>query len=163
MKKEAVSNELKILLTELFNIKELNDFYLVGGTNLALKYQHRISTDLDFMLDYKEDFSFESLSVILKSIFNEKIKVYSITKDSLRTKIDDIKVDFLNWSWIKKRINDIETFQQNWKLVSDLDVGAMKIQAIINRGTKKDFIDIALLIEKYGLNKRIFFQADLRI
>jgi hypothetical protein len=35
------------VLKKLMAIPELKDFYLVGGTNLSLRYGHRISVDLD--------------------------------------------------------------------------------------------------------------------
>lgn len=35
------------ILEKLMELSSLRDFYLVGGTALALKYGHRLSVDLD--------------------------------------------------------------------------------------------------------------------
>ena len=39
------------VLNELMHFPELNQFSLVGGTALSLKYGHRISNDLDLFSD----------------------------------------------------------------------------------------------------------------
>ncbi|MCF0056937.1 nucleotidyl transferase AbiEii/AbiGii toxin family protein [Dyadobacter sp. CY356] len=44
---ETVDARTLSILRRLMVIPELNSFYLVGGTALALKYGHRISVDLD--------------------------------------------------------------------------------------------------------------------
>ena len=51
----AVSPEALELLKDVQGLSILNDFYLVGGTALALRYGHRISVDLDFFTDKEFD------------------------------------------------------------------------------------------------------------
>ena len=45
------------ILRRLCQIEELKRFYLVGGTNLSLRYGHRISVDIDFFstIDFVND------------------------------------------------------------------------------------------------------------
>ena len=70
--------------------------------------------------------------------------------------IDSIKVDFLQWATIKNSIIEPEIFEKsNWNLANTIDVAAMKISAIINRGTIKDFYDMALLLHHFSLNEII--------
>lgn len=45
--KEPVTLSTLKIIQQLFNITELNDFNLVGGTALALQIGHRISVDID--------------------------------------------------------------------------------------------------------------------
>ena len=47
---EAVSNSLMELLRQLMAAEQLQKFYLVGGTALALYYGHRKSIDLDLFI-----------------------------------------------------------------------------------------------------------------
>jgi hypothetical protein len=61
-----------VLLKELLGISELKDFYLVGGTNLSLRYGHRISIDLDLFSNI--DFSPNEISeVLFKKYRNHEI------------------------------------------------------------------------------------------
>ena len=62
--------------------------------------------------------------------------------------IDGVKVDFVNYNypWLNEPI-----IEEGIQLASIEDIAAMKINAIINRGTKKDFIDIDFLLERYSL------------
>jgi hypothetical protein len=48
---QAVGPELWQLLNRLMAEAELSDFYLVGGTALALHYGHRISVDIDLFTE----------------------------------------------------------------------------------------------------------------
>ena len=47
---KSVSKELKSVFVFLMNEPLLKDFHLGGGTNLAIKYNHRVSTDIDLFL-----------------------------------------------------------------------------------------------------------------
>lgn len=47
MYNESVSQELYDTMQELMREPLLKDFYLGGGTSLAIKYNYRISTDID--------------------------------------------------------------------------------------------------------------------
>ncbi len=155
---EAVSIELKKVLTKLFEIEELTKkFYLAGGTNLALKYNHRISTDIDLFINYNENINFEDKIVpILEQKFKNRLQLIALNKNTLRTTIDTIKVDFLSWSSIKQQLKPFEIIENtNWILAADIDVAAMKLNAIINRGTKKDFFDIAFLLQKFTIEELI--------
>ncbi|SIT18147.1 hypothetical protein SAMN05421761_1335 [Belliella pelovolcani] len=42
----GVSNELLACIHELMKQDTLRDFSLGGGTSLAIKYNHRVSTDI---------------------------------------------------------------------------------------------------------------------
>ena len=44
---KAVGKSQIELLKKLMSLEELSEYCLVGGTNLALRYEHRISIDLD--------------------------------------------------------------------------------------------------------------------
>jgi hypothetical protein len=45
----AVSPILKQTILELQNLSSISQFSLGGGTNLALRYNHRVSIDIDFI------------------------------------------------------------------------------------------------------------------
>ncbi len=46
-----------------------------------------------------------------------------------------------------------EITDEGIRLISDLDIGSLKLLAAANRGEQKDFYDLFLLTEKHGLEK----------
>lgn len=139
------------LLRSIQDLPCAQDTRLVGGTALALQYGHRQSVDLDFFGTLPEDIEqmedelrgIGQLS-ILKS--TENIRIYSV---------DDVKVDFVNYSrypWIDDAI-----IGEGLRLASPKDIAAMKVNAVEGRGTKKDFIDIYALLQRYSLKELLDF------
>lgn len=46
-----ISNELEKTIKELQQLNSLSNFYLAGGTNLAIRYSHRESVDIDLFCE----------------------------------------------------------------------------------------------------------------
>lgn len=133
------------VLKKLMQVPEMNDFYLVGGTALALYYGHRLSVDID--LFSTTAFTNESLILPLEQHFSGF--TYKNTKNpvGLFGAIDGVKVDLVkhhHHPWIT------EPFIENGIRMAGIpDIMAMKIAAIMKRGVKKDFWDIAELLQHY--------------
>jgi len=143
--KETVSSEMWQLLQTLMKDDMLKDFYLVGGTALSLQIGHRLSIDIDLFSTkgFNEHIMLKHLAdqypVIIREIFDNTILL----------DIDKIKVDILahQYPWQKP----IET-KEAIRLASLQDIGAMKLHAIFQSGTRiKDFIDMHFLLEHYPL------------
>lgn len=133
------------LLKSLASQPELAQTRLVGGTALALQYGHRQSIDLDFFGLLPDDK--EELVEMTKRVGN--VLVTNRSKMILQTVINQIKVDFVDYSrykWIDEPI-----MGDGFVLASDKDIAAMKVNAIIGRGTRKDFIDLYVLLQHYSL------------
>ena len=139
------------LLKRLSSQPELQETRLVGGTALALLYGHRQSVDLDFFGRLPED-----KEMLLELIHNiGKVTVLNQSKAILQTVINDVKVDFVDYSrypWIDEPIKG-----DGFALASDKDIAAMKVNAIIGRGTRKDFIDLFVLLQHYSLAEILDF------
>lgn len=149
----AVSPEALELLREVQGLPILNDFYLVGGTALALRYGHRISVDLDFFTD--KEFDTSSLIDTLKEKFT--IRVLSQARNSLTLDLSSVKTDFIrhNYPLLKPVVKKDEI-----KMVSVEDIAAMKLNSTINRGSKKDFYDIYELLNHFTLQELISFYTS---
>lgn len=139
----TITDHTLALLKSIQSIPELAELRLVGGTALALQIGHRMSIDLDLFGKWNYDDSLEPLlsrcgEVILNN-YQRKMQFFTI---------NGIKTDFVEYDfpWIGQDI-----IQDGIRLASIEDIGAMKINAIINRGTKKDFIDLAFLLRDYNL------------
>lgn len=138
------------LLRALMQEAALSELRLVGGTALALQYGHRSSIDLDLFGKIDID-GYELQSILSKY---GVLKVENETKIIHQYYIDNIKVDVVNYpfEWISPIIEE-----DGIRLASPVDIAAMKVNAIEGRGTKKDFIDMYMLLQHYSLKEIIAF------
>ncbi len=139
------------LLKQLASQPELSQTRLVGGTALALQYGHRQSIDLDFFGVLPEDK--EELLEMMSRVGN--MIVTNRTKMIVQAVINQVKVDFVDYSrypWIDEPVQG-----DGFVLASDKDIAAMKVNAIIGRGTRKDFIDLFVLLQHYSLTEIMAF------
>ncbi len=146
--REAVKSELFGLLIELFNDEYFNDYFLVGGTALALKYGHRVSVDIDLFTRKEIDID----ELLQRTHDFGTIEVTGSNKGGLNVLIDGIKVDFVRHDY--PLIMPVEAYN-DFRLLSNIDIAAMKIGAIISRRSKKDFIDFYRLSKDFSLKQMI--------
>lgn len=133
------------LLKKLAAEPEMAQMRLVGGTSLALQYGHRQSVDLDFFS--AEPFDQDEIIALLNR--TGECRIINRSKTIIQVDLQGVKVDVVNYSlypWIDEPIRE-----DGIVLASDKDIAAMKINAIIGRGTKKDFIDLYVLLQHYSL------------
>lgn len=139
------------LLKNLASQPELAQTRLVGGTALALQYGHRQSIDLDFFGALPEDK--DELVEMTRRVGN--VLVTNRSKMIVQTVVNQVKVDFVDYSryaWIDNPVQG-----DGFLLASDKDIAAMKVNAIIGRGTRKDFIDLYVLLQHYSLTEILEF------
>jgi len=130
-------------------IPSLKPFSLVGGTALSLRYGHRSSEDLD--LFYHEKFDQPGIVNDLESAFKQRF-VYKQehTTFGIFCFIDEIKVDIVHYPHAPIAPVEIE---RGIRFYSNADIAAMKIQAILGRGKKKDFWDLYELLQHFPLQQ----------
>ena len=141
------------LLRKLQSIPALCKTSLVGGTALALQIGHRKSIDLDFF--GKIEVEKDELVIAL-----EQIGALTVLKESPRILIyllNNVKIDIVDYqySWV-----DDVVVKQGIRMASLKDIAAMKVTAIIGRGTKKDFVDIAFLLRYFSMNDILDFYSQ---
>ncbi len=142
----VVPNTLE-LLKKIAAMPSVKGMRLVGGTSLALQLGHRQSIDLDFFSDNTIDQ--ESLLSELRTIGD--ITVLNRTKSILQLTINNIKVDFVQYNYYKWI--DSPVIEEGIIFASPKDIAAMKINAVMGRGSKKDFIDIYILLQHFTLKE----------
>lgn len=145
---QTVSPKLLEILNAMMNNPYFGEFYLVGGTSLALQIGHRESIDID-LFGHKELEELE-LSDFLSDL--GKVQILKKSKNILIYTIDGIKVDLVNYRypWLYPSLN-----LENLRMADQRDIAAMKLNAISGRGSKKDFIDLYFLLTKYSLSEMI--------
>ncbi|MCY7422803.1 MAG: nucleotidyl transferase AbiEii/AbiGii toxin family protein [Chitinophagaceae bacterium] len=144
------------ILKKMMLIPELQDFSLVGGTALALYFGHRLSIDLD--LFSTTEFKNETIVAPLSKNFTGFTYRNTNNPIGLFGYIDDVKVDFVKHHYhpLIERVQEIDGV----RMFSVPDLMAMKIAAIMKRGVKKDFWDIAELLKQYTVEDFIKFYTQ---
>ncbi len=146
----AVQPELATLLKRLMGLDCLKDFYLVGGTALALRLGHRISVDID--LFSSDGFDAKDLSAQL--IDTVGMKQAESLRNTVRGNVDGIKMEYIAHQY--PLLEAVETIE-GIRLASLKDLAAFKGNAIANRGAKKDFWDVHALLKHYSREELIKF------
>ena len=138
------------LLKRLQEIPLLSKTRIVGGTSLALQLGHRKSIDIDLFgeIECERYELVDSLSEL------GKLTIIKESKNIHVYQLNGVKLDIVNYKypWIKPMI-----VEDDLRLADMVDIAAMKITAIIGRGTKKDFIDLAFLLDAFSLDKILDF------
>jgi hypothetical protein len=143
---EVLSFLQKKILQRLGPILTQQHFYLVGGTTIAINLGHRHSVDLDW-------FTGESIAdpmILAQNIRDHGFPFITgqIEQGTLHGTISGVRVSFLEYKYplIKPHI----TWQKfACQLASLEDLASMKLSALTQRGSKKDFVDIYALGLKY--------------
>jgi hypothetical protein len=150
----------KVLL-DFCQFPELSSFSLVGGTALSLQIGHRKSDDLDFFTDRSFDIV-ELKNAILN--YNLKVVFLKETRQGIsfslplpNTADDTRKLDIYNWAvkFIRPAIQ-----KDGVRLASLEDIAAFKFDAICHRKEKKDYVDIAVLLERFSFGQMLDFYKE---
>lgn len=139
--KETVHERTLDLIHRLMDDENLKDFYLVGGTALALRLGHRMSVDIDLFTTLEFDGTqtakhlADNYNAVFKSYRNNYITGY----------IEGIQFDMLihQYPHVMPLANT-----EGIRLSSLEDIAAMKINAIAGNGSRiKDFVDIHYMLK----------------
>lgn len=126
-------------------------FYLAGGTGLALHFGHRFSVDLDFFTDDESALEFDERSAF-RSILDDPTLEITYDKDSTFVAVwRGVGVSFF-------RLNAYPLVRPTFslshvRLASVEEIGAMKLAAIMNRGTRKDMVDLYFILQAASLDE----------
>jgi hypothetical protein len=127
----------------------IQDFYLAGGTGLALHFGHRISVDLDFFSENSQAVDQQQRSR-LHTTFDEPSLEITYDKDSTFVALwRGVGVSFFRLHAYPLASPTYEL--NNIRLASVEEIGAMKLAAIINRGTRKDMVDMYFILQQISL------------
>lgn len=126
------------LLKKVIQKVSLQNYYLAGGTALALQTGIRESFDFDFFV--QDEFDETALVEELSEIGELEITV--IRKGTLHLILNNIQFTFLYFpnKMIENKVATDEI--KGLYLANIFDIAMMKLIAISQRGTKKDFFDL---------------------
>ena len=158
---ETVKPYLKEILDMLMAEELFNPFRLVGGTNLSLRFGHRISEDIDLFTDVEYgSLNYRNFESYLRARFPyyESTDTTSVVGNGRSYYIglsadNYIKLDLM---YTDSFINEIEIID-NIRMASLSDIIAMKMNVVSRGGRKKDFWDLHLLLARFPLSEMFVF------
>ncbi len=119
-----------------------SQWYLAGGTALALQVGHRVSVDLDFFTE-EQDFSVEEIERLLLASGDWTTTL--IEQGTLYGLFEGAKVSFIAYPFFRPSASGLRCGSVT--ILSPEDIAAMKIVAVSQRGKKRDFVDLYWLAQ----------------
>jgi len=149
---DALSGQSAALLAKLSEAKWSSDLYLAGSAALALYLGHRPVHDLDLMSQFLR----------LRAIERRDLLQDLLELDA-DTRVETARDGFLyvrlaggvglRLYYYPYPLVDPESRYGGVAVASPVDLGLMKLGAIISRGTRRDFIDLYLLCQELPLSQ----------
>jgi len=143
---DVLSKELQTVLREISPFMSERSIYLGGGTALAVYLGHRVSVDLDWFtekplrdpLDFAQEFKDNGIPFVISQV----------DRGTLHGSVHGINVSVLEYRYpLLVPVTHWPEFQ--CLLASPDDITCMKLSAIAQRGSKKDFIDLYAIVKTY--------------
>ena len=128
----------------------IGDFYLAGGTALALQIGHRISTDLDWFSTQQHLLPPAREEICLALSASGQFEFASEQDGMLFTRLFGTDVSFI---YQHHPLLEPTIEYRGVQLASPADIGLMKLAAINSRGTRRDFVDVYCLQEVVTLER----------
>lgn len=156
---KTINDFLKMVLYKTQTMSEFDGFVLGGGTNLALRFDHRESIDIDLFTNklITQEIQ-EKLENAIKETFKEyfpsfKTNDYSYVQSLVFRayliqgqniyKPNIVKFDFIHNTPFIYPVENIKGV----KMLSAKEIALMKIDSIMDRGTSKDTYDLNYLTD----------------
>ena len=168
---DSLSVEATALISRLADFTWATDAYLAGSAALALYLGHRSVRDLDLMSPVLRLRSVDRRDLLQELLgMDPACRVETARDGFLYTRMaGDVGLKLFYYPY---PLVDSETDYRGLSVASPVDLGLMKLGAIISRGTRRDFIDLYLLCReipltdlldasaaKYGHVRDFFLQA----
>jgi hypothetical protein len=156
---EALTSATQDTFHVINELELIKDFYLAGGTGLALHFGHRFSVDLDFFSD--------DVSAVGP---DQRAALRAILDDpSLQITYDKDATFVVTWHGVGISFFRLDLYRlvrptflvDKVNLASVEEIGAMKLAAIINRGTRKDMVDLYFILRQVSLDS-LFQVASIK-
>ncbi len=128
----------------------VRDFYLAGGTALALQIGHRISTDLDWFSAEQRLLAPQRETICLSLERSGQFEVASEQDGMLFTHLFGTDVSFI---YQHHPLLEPTVEYEGISLASPADIGLTKLAAVNSRGTRRDFVDLYSLRDLVPLDQ----------
>lgn len=125
----------------------LSEFYLAGGTGLALQLGHRKSFDLDFFLKPGHDMPW---TIIESSLLSDPaVRIDARSGDQIDCNLYGVKVSLVRYPF--PLVAPLVSYG-NCEVAAPLEIGLMKAYALGRRATVRDYFDLFVLLQSGQLS-----------
>jgi predicted nucleotidyltransferase component of viral defense system len=147
---ETVTPQLRDVLQLVSRQVFAEHFYLAGGTALALQIGHRPSVDLDFFSERDELFDASRHAIIAALEQRAAVEVREDVIGNLLLKVNQLSVGFFSYGY---PLLEAVSAAGLLRLASVADIGLMKMDALMMRGARKDFVDLYCLTQTVSFDR----------
>lgn len=152
MHNEILNSSQKDLLQLMSQFKR--EYYLVGGTAIALHIGHRRSIDFDMFKQSNINHK-KNLDKIKKSGF--VIMITRHVQEQMNLMVNNVKITFFQYPFNIKASCKMESF---FRLPPLLDLAAMKAYALGRRSKWKDYVDLFFILKFYFPIESVIKRAE---
>ncbi|HND47663.1 MAG TPA: nucleotidyl transferase AbiEii/AbiGii toxin family protein [Anaerolineales bacterium] len=143
----TISPQMRSILMEFAKNELSKEFYLAGGTALALQLGHRLSVDLDFFSATQADIP--ALMEPLRHTLQEFSPILSDSSwGNLVFLANGVRVGFYGYGY--EMVNPLLQ-AEGMALASVEDIALMKMDALLARASRKDFHDLYAICQRIDL------------
>lgn len=146
---EALTSTTRQAFNQIAHLPVISDFYLAGGTGLALHLGHRFSVDLDFFSSDVHAVGPDQRDA-MRSLLNDPSLSITYDKDSTFVATwQGVGISFFRLSMYP--LVQEPLILEGVPVATIPEIGAMKLAAIVDRGTRKDMVDLYCLLQVVSL------------
>ncbi len=124
------------------------EFYLAGGTGLALWLGHRVSLDLDLFSSASVPGAGERQELIEALARSGPLSILDFKDGTCHLLLGKTNVSLFRYRY---RLLDPTSEWRRLSVASVRDIAAMKVSAVVGRGARKDFLDLYVVCKEIGL------------
>ena len=152
LRDEVLGRAQRVVLARVAPFARERGFYLAGGTGLALQLGHRRSVDFDW---FREEPITDPLRLAadLRSL-PLPLEIDRTERGTLHVRLKGVRVSFLEYRY---RLLKPLCEASGLTLAAPEDIAAMKLAAVAQRGSKKDFVDVFALGQRFSLEQMLGF------
>ncbi|HKV08606.1 MAG TPA: nucleotidyl transferase AbiEii/AbiGii toxin family protein [Thermoanaerobaculia bacterium] len=156
---ESLPAEARSLLARMAPLSWAEDFYVAGSAALALYVGHRPVRDVDLMTNANRLTSPERRDLLGALLaLDPGVEVETARDGYLYVRFPG-EVGFRFFYYPYPLVQPFEDFE-GFAVASAVDLGLMKLGAIISRGTRRDFVDLYLLCRQLPLADLLHASED---
>lgn len=156
---DGLAEESRHLLAGLSQLEWGSDFYLAGSAALTLYFQHRPVRDLDLMSPVRRLQSIERRDLLQDLLRLDDETRVETARDGFLYVRSGSGVAVRLYYYPYPLVQAEESFAEV-AVASPLDLGLMKLGAVISRGTRRDFVDLYLLCREIPLTRLLERSLD---
>jgi hypothetical protein len=156
---EALTPETRQCFDKASRLSFIRRFYLARGTGLALHLGHRFSVDLDFFSPEADAVGPDMRAELRDAFHDPSLSIIHDKDGTFSATWRGVGISFF-------RLHLYPLVQEPWLVqgvpVATLEeIGAMKLAAIIDRGSRKDLVDLYYILQKVPI-ERLFEVAAVK-